>query len=618
MGRESRPPPSDSMSTPFSRYLIHAWLLATSLVVCACSGGGGGGSPPQPISSPVQLTQAVFQGQTPADTTPDPGDKLILVFSGDVALVASALIDANDLVITTGSIGTQTSPPIATTTRSIEIMLGTGTTFTPGTTTLTLSAQQDAVLDGSGNLVQPAAAVTIKNSDGDNPSITLLTLDAVPSDLNGEGSAGGTLQVPTTGFTIDLSYTDPSSPLDTSTLTLTNSVTLKLNGADVLPGTHLTPLLTASIGASSASLQVPGTLVFPEGSQSLSATISDITGNISAVRTFAFTCKIATNALRPLESGQLWYIDIARDIESLRSTTSDGGVTIDFPADNLPIANGSSDFLESLLILGLRSPTPVADVSPGKDSNQVTLEILESRILAQLALLYPGLGVTFTFSSPGSFPNGAASTSYAGFSFSQISLGGSSDVAALGVAQFDPNNARQEDDTLHPNSSPPASFRLGVFPHTLTANGVNLTGSYFRNTFDPILDHRGIPIGEGAGDKARLQSLLTSGSGDTRQSQIDTALTRFAHLLAVTLAHECGHSMGLVQDGPPPMGLFGGSSSFPGSTSGHLNLATTSIFPVGAQEVMSPAISFQGANHPSTGFNPLFLAYFKETLLYGN
>jgi hypothetical protein len=567
------------------------------------------------------LTQAVFQGQTPADTVPDPGDRLILIFSGDVSLAAGAVMDAVDLTISTGaspgSVGAQSGPPLATTSRSIQITLGGGTSFVPNTSTLALTAAQDAIVNAAGGFVAPTAAVTIKNSDGDNPAISLFTLDAVPAELNGTGVAGGTLQVPTTGFTLDLSYSDPSSPIDTSTLVLTSTVNLLYNGGPLAAGTDIRPLLTGSVGATNASLLVPGNLVFPEGDQTLTAAISDITGNLSPVRTFTFTAKTLTNALRPLENGQLWYIDIARDIESLRSTTSDAGATINFPADNLPLPNGSSDFLESLLILGLRSPTPIGNVSGSKDSNQVTLELLQGRILAQTARLYPGMGVNFTFTRPGSFPAGAASMSYAGFGFSQISLGGSSDVAALGVAQFDPNNTRQEDDTLHPNSTPAAGFRLGVFPHTLTANGVNLFGSYFRNTFDPILDHRGLPVGEEPGDLARLQSLLVGGLGDTRQTQINTALSRFAGILAVTLAHECGHSMGLVQDGPPPLGLFGGSTSFPGSSAGHLNLASTSLFPLGAQEIMSPAISFQGANNPATGFNPLFVAYFKETLIYG-
>ncbi len=609
------------MTSPSRRLWSQGFPLAAAFLFSACSGGGGGDAPPGPITSPVVLTQAVFQGQTPADMVPDAGDKLILIFSGDVSLVAAARIDSADLSILTGTnaggVGSQGNPPTATTSRSIEITLGAGTSFTPGTSTLALLADQDAVLDSRGNLVQTSTAVTIKNSDGNNPNVDLLTLNAIPSDLNGDGSAGGTLQVPPTGFSIDLTYSDPSSPIDTGTLILTSTVALQLDATSVLAGTNLTPLLTASIGAGNASLQVPGNLVFPDGSQALLASIADITGNTSAIRTFTFTVKTPTDALRPLENGQLWFIDTSRDIESLRSTTSDGGTTINFPIDNLPFPNGIPDFHESLIILGLRTQAPIPNVSGSKDSNQVTRELLQGHILTQLGILFQGTGVSFTFNAPGSFPSGASSTGYSSFGFSQISLGGSSDVAALGIAQFDPNNTRQEDDTLHPDGSPTAAFRLGVFPHTLTANGVNLSGSYFRSTFDAILDHRGLPVGEDPGDKARLQSLLASGSGDTRQNQIGLALVRLGRILAVTLAHECGHSMGLVQDGALPLGIFGASSSFPGSSSGHLNLATTSIFPLGAQEVMSPSISFQGANHIATGFNPLFRAYFKETMLYG-
>ncbi|MEZ5987926.1 MAG: hypothetical protein R3F30_02120 [Planctomycetota bacterium] len=591
-------------------------LAAAVLALATACGGGGGG--PVMAASQTTLAQAVFIGSSLSDTHPDPGELLVLYFSGDVLLEAGAYLDDGDLVLDEGSVGVQAVPPTAVTTRAVVVTLGTGCTFTPGTTTVRLPAGQDLVLDGQGAALQASPERTIQVSDGDLPSIDSLTLDGVPAELNGEGPAGGLMCVPRSGFRVDVAWSDPTSPIVPGGVVVTCSAPVEHASTLLPPGSDLAPFLAGTPGAATASLVVPPELRFATGDQALAVSVPDASGNYAVPRLFAFTVREATDDLRPFEHGQLWFLDVSRDVETLGSTTFDGGSTISFPADNGPFPNGVPDFLEALTILGLRSPSPMASVSGGKDSNEVALDLLRGRILARLGELFTGTGVGFTFDPPGSFPAGQASVPYASHGFSAISLGGSSDVAALGVAQYDPWNRRQEDDRLHPSSTPSATFRLGVFPHTLTANGINLPGGYFRDTFDPILDHRGTPVGEASGDDDRLRRLLVGTAGDARQEQLDTALTRLARLLAVVLAHECGHSMGLVPDGPPPNGMFGGSPDFPGSTPGHLSLSSTSMFPPGAQEVMAPAMSFQAANHPATDFNPLLRAWLQEKALYGN
>jgi hypothetical protein len=89
-----------------------------------------------------------------------------------------------------------------------------------------------------------------------------------------------------------------------------------------------------------------------------------------------------------------------------------------------------------------------------------------------------------------------------------------------------------------------------------------------------------------------------------------------AGLIAVTVAHETGHSMGLVQDGPMPNGLYGNDPNFPGSTKGHIE-CSAQLFPSASQEVMAPAISFEATASPFTGFNQLELSYLRERVFYG-
>ncbi len=595
-----------------------AALLVFALSGCGGGGGGGGSN-----RSTVHLSKVVFQGSSVSDTDPSQGETLLLFFDGDITLVSGALLTDSDVQLSSGSLGQVTAPPIKIDARTLQISLGAGVNFVVGTTTMDLAQNQDVVQDGGGLLLTSNSAVTISNSDGDRPTIDSLTLDGVPTLLNGEGAAGGTLQVPTTGFSVDLSYSDPSSAIDTTSLVLTSSVAVTVSGNAKAAGTNLVSFLTGTPGGTSASLRVPSTLVFPTGSQTLTVTVADTTGNFSSPRTFNLTAHDLTDALRPFEtsnnSQQLWFIETARDLDSLGSSTSNAGATITLSASTG--ANGTSDLVEELRVIGILTTdaNAIPNVSGSKDSNEVSLDLLKTQILEQLAVLYQGVNVSFTFTDPGGFPSGSSSVLYANATHSRISLTGRSLAGVLGLAFFDPNNAHQEDDTLHPLSTPPATQRLGVFLRTVTSSAINVSGSTFRLTLDSFIDHRGTPIGEDSGDKTRLQNLLAKTSGDSRQSAMELAYSRMGRFLAVVLAHECGHSMGLVQDGAQPTGLFGGDSvNFPGSTSGHISLSSSGLFGSSAQEVMEPSLSFTKSLDSGTQFNDLLKAYLKETCLYGN
>ena len=58
------------------------------------------------------------------------------------------------------------------------------------------------------------------------------------------------------------------------------------------------------------------------------------------------------------------------------------------------------------------------------------------------------------------------------------------------------------------------------------------------------------------------------------------------------------------------------AANFPGSQDGHIR--TAALFPSGAINVMSPALSYSLAINPATGFNTLNLAYLRERVFYGN
>jgi hypothetical protein len=254
---------------------------------------------------------------------------------------------------------------------------------------------------------------------------------------------------------------------------------------------------------------------------------------------------------------------------------------------------------------------------------------LKKSLLDDLATLYAGVDIDFTFDSPGPFPAGFTAVAYSSLGFSQICIAGSANgvdtSGILGTAQYNPNNTLQEDDCLTDFGA--TGIRLGVFPHASFWLGVQ-TGpaSDFRQTLDPFRPNAGgTPIGDQAGDAARLLEVLagTNTGGDPRIDEMEAAIRKTARLLAVVTAHECGHSMGLVANGPMPVGLHGNDPvNFPlpsgqpdSNADGHIQ--NDSLFTVpGSQNVMSPAINFHLSQSPATAFNTLNFAYLREEAIY--
>jgi hypothetical protein len=581
------------------------------LVAAACGGGGGGGASG---SKPV-VVAASFVGSGPS---PAAGDTLLLTFSEGVELIAGRLLTDADVALSGGgTLGAVAAAPTQASANTIVVTLGTGVTFTPGATTVTLldpngSNGNDVVRDATGQLGIAAAPVTIGTSDGADPTIGNVTIAAVDDELNGDGAAGGTLQVPASGWTIDLAYSD-NTAIATAQTQITANVAVGTSAGSQPAGTNLLPFLTTlSANNTAASYSLPATTTFPNAPVTLTCIVVDISGRASAPATFTATV-LAFNATRqPFETNvnasQVWFLDFTRDIESFTANTIAGGAEVAVNAG----ANGRSDFEDILRILGLNSATPIPAVQGALDSNQVVVERFQQALLAELAAFYDGANIAFTLTQPSGSFNGNSTLPYASIGFSRIAIAGSADTpGVLGVAVFDPNNETQDDDT---DLDFGGTLRLGIFLHTIVDSGLGPPGaSLFRLTysqFAAVLS--GTPIGNDVADDDRLTGALT----DARATAIDTAIADFARFTAVVTAHECGHSMGLVQNGAMPVGLYGNdTTNFPGSSDGHIRNA--SLFPAGTN-IMSPSLSYTGAVNAATAFNRLNLAYLREQVTYGN
>jgi hypothetical protein len=583
-------------------------FLGASLALTACGGGGGGGD-----RTPPTIVAAAFVGNA---ATPASGDLLLLTLSESVTLAAGKLIDDADLELSAGSLGAVTVAPAAHSARVVAVTLGPGVDFAPDAATIRFRAGNDAVLDANGNRATAGSPVVVKRGDADAPQITSLTLNGIDGVLSGTGSAGGTLQTPRTGIRIDVGFSDATG-VDGSRAVVTASTPVSVSGASRSAGATLTDALVATTTPTSASFAVPAAVLFTPGPLTLTVWVIDQTDRPSAPATFSFQTVDTSNGIRPFETTQVWFLDLSRDVESFTAQSNGTEVT---EVTIVGGANGRSDLEDLFLITGLLAPVPLPNVSSGMDSNQFVLELFRSRILAELAGAFDGVRISFTFTSPGTFPQGQSSVPYANATFSRICIAGaarSTPVITLGAALFDPNNATQNDNCLTDFNG----VRLGVFLHAAVREGylAGASGTFHMTygQFTPSLNG-GVPIGGNAQDGARL----TGANTDGRATAIHAAINRMGRLAAIVVAHECGHSMGLVANGAMPAGLYGGLPQFfplgPGQPAANANghIQNTSLFPQGAQNIMSPAIDFDTAQASGTKFNSLNLAYLREQALY--
>jgi hypothetical protein len=582
-------------------------LATTSALAClvaACGGGGGG-------SSSIVFVPTLVQ----AAVVPDTGsgaDALLLLYSDAVELTGASL--AGDLDVAGGSLGALDGVLTRPDARTVRIELGSGTAITPGVTRVGVTLENDAVrATGNGPAIDAEGEpVTITLADLDPPTATVLTFEGIDDELSGTGPADGVLQVPPTGFTIDLEWTDATSGIASGEALLISNRDVQTPSGTLRAGVDLTRVLPRpTIRGNAVRFEVPTSVVFPPGDSALTTLHADASGQPGIPRTFRFRTVNVDDGIRPTETTQVWFLSFDRDVESFVFDGAGLEPTVRIVAG----ANGRADALDALGIVGLWSASPLTGLPGGIDSNEWVRETFEARMLAELDDLFTDVDARFTFVSPGSYPTSSPFLPYGSFPFSQICIAGAAaetPTGTLGAAYFDANNQTQND-----NCSPTSTGeRLGVFLHTLILFGVRSgPASLFRQTYDAFTPgFGGTPVGEATGDRDRLLGTLN----DARAAAIDRAIQRMARTTAVITAHECGHSMGLVANGAMPVGLYGGDPvNFPTSgASASLHIENRSLFPSDAQNVMSPAIAFEKALSPETAFNSLNRAYLREKALY--
>ena len=169
----------------------------------------------------------------------------------------------------------------------------------------------------------------------------------------------------------------------------------------------------------------------------------------------------------------------------------------------------------------------------------------------------------------------------------------------VGTAFTDFRNRRDEANL---NSGAAAGLNDGVFVLNLFKFSMNSSATFSEwgvYVLAPFQSAKGgTPIGQGTNDAAVLAGTFDRTSGSNTQAQNDRydaimdAIEASALAVSSVVAHEIGHSTGLVPDGAPKTGLFGHAhrnNTFTEATSASPN--TTIHLDYVGNDIMSPTSS---------------------------
>ena len=383
-------------------------------------------------------------------------------------------------------------------------------------------AATDLNADGRVDVIDVALLGAALGSTGEideTPPDLLVTLNDIPEAMS------AALVVPPEGFQITLHFDSAGgSAVDGASLSVTSSRDIGGWAA----GTDLAPLFAVTPTRAVWTLP-PGTDLAPT-SHTLTASIDDYAGNRARDDTFDFTVRDFAFG-PPMGNRQRVYLDF------------DGN-------------RGPGSFSEDLRAYGLSSnATPAAAALETRVRAIVIGEIVR-RVGPFYGIALDGtpgpdaVNVVFTSEDPGE-PR------------ARLCVGGDSEVGGslLGSTFLDVHNLREDSDDCDGES--------GIFPQAI--DDVWSTDPDYQAEIHPVdPDEGGVPVGEDPDDDVVLEPGFDPATATPAQRErravIRDAIDAFAQVLATVIAHEAGHSFGLVRAGSPPAGLYGGSE---GSSADH-------------------------------------------------
>jgi hypothetical protein len=473
------------------------------------------------------------------------------------------------------------------------------------------------------------------------PPVVFLTVNEVPRAMNGSAPftaldgtlTAFTLALPLDGFTLDVTADPGDAPVDESTLRVACDAPLGggagQGGRDA--GDDLADLFAAALPGV-WSWRVPADLSFeptaPGAAVTCAAGVRDADGRPAAESALAFAAVAATAQLDPFDVPDVWVLDFTRDLFVV-SPAADP-LTGAYTVISVDGANGVPDYLEDMAVIGFQggetAPGAATLVAGGDVGvNAVAARRVREALLARVRGFYrqdatggggpDAVAATFILDDDPAAPDPATFAPDGGFSM--IAVGGEGTAADrlvpyFGKAELDPRNEVRNDDT---------PFGLGVF--TTTALRAVLAIDFAAVALGPFVPALG---GTALGDDPRDPIFLADGFDPTdpaadpavvdRADRFELVLGVLIKALGALTAHEIGHSLGLVADGPPPTGLFGGEAlaefAYPLTTPAHLDVAGLNLMASGGGGAGLASGAASLFEEPF--FTPLELAYLRGRL----
>jgi hypothetical protein len=527
-------------------------------------------------------------------------------------------------------------------------------------TTYTISIA-GTVADLCGNAVSATTRTfTTAATDTTAPTIDFVTVAELPSSVDGSGTyvdttgTGGNAfdaYLPTHGWSVVVRFSDAGDGVDPATFSARANCAVGALAANAELASKFEVTGTSAawtVGSSDAfAAQNDVTLTFTvrdrAGNTSTSSVVTlDTVGIDTAATGGAFS---SGGDHDPFDTREVWVLRFDTDRYTATLSTTGTPPSATQQCTTTGSGNGIPDVEEALRLCGLQSDNMTANASAcvngvATGTNAIVLRLFQERVRATLRARFGiaedgtrGAGApNVEFLLPGeqgslsALPTwSSSSSSSSARAFSEMDLGGDTQTnssqtgvyGTVGQAFYDVRN-RSREANLNAGSAA-FSNNNGVFCINLfkSLSNVSRTGTSWgvAVTSRFLAAKGGTPVGEGTNDHVVLAGTFDRTSASNTQAQNDRydqildAVELAAMSVSAVAAHEIGHSVGLVPDGAPKSGFFGGahhSNSFTEATSGSPN--TTHHLDFLGNDVMPAAASVD--DRTATGsdfqvFNPM-------------
>ncbi|MGB0589601.1 MAG: calcium-binding EGF-like domain-containing protein [Myxococcota bacterium] len=457
--------------------------------------------------------------------------------------------------------------------------------------------------------------VTCTSTAPVDPPAIFLTVSRIPDYLNGslpyfDASLGSNeafyVRTSLERTCLDVAPLEGSGPVDWSTLSLSCDRPFIAEGLTAKAAGESYAMDGALEDDGWRSVCIAFTEPLVDAVVTCSASVEGPSGHVGAAAMDFLTTPLPAN-LDPMAAPQTWVLSFERDVWSHTAPIGFLGLTNTFIADG----NGIPDFDEAMAAIGLMDLNNPAVAAWSRAQ-------LKQAIKRHFVACYDprddaGIPIGFVLDDAAGAPSLSEFSSgpRSSENFSVLSIGGwdPKGDAVWGRCPYDANNQRNEDVS----QSPELGVMTGQVAGAILTSNLNV--GYPAELVPQV---GGTAFGADFADGIVLGADFDIGSPDlpARVEAVLYAIELVAAFTALVGCHEVGHSLGLLPNGPPPEGLFGGVL---GPT--WVGEQTTPMHCEIGHNIMGAAISIYDAYVQLTEprmFTPLVEAYLRSEIVVGD